>query len=224
MSNLVTKAEFARLIGRDRSWVTRMAQAHRLVIEGQGKAARIKVAESKALLEQTAGTRDDVAARHADERRGRPRKDRQPDFAFGSAAVIEPAPVPQPKPAPESPPAAVPESVASAEATEMAEARRAKLLAESRRVQAAADREEMERDKLAGDLIAREDVDAAMKFIGAGVRGLLEVFPDQVAPIVAPIGNLDDCHAALTEACRNTLVQLGELVERQQAALAKDPA
>jgi len=94
-----------------------------------------------------------------------------------------------------------------------------KAFAESRRVAALADKEEMERDRLAGDLIAREDVDAAMKFIGASVRGLLDVFPDQVAPLVAPVASMDECHALLTENCRNVLVGLGDAIKRQCATL-----
>ena len=220
MSNLATKAAFARLLGRDRSWVTRMAHAGRLAMEGQGKAQRVKVAESRALLEQTAGNRDDVAERHAEARAKPAAKEREPDFAFGTAAAIDRPPVPEAQPAAES--AARP--LSEAIEREMDQARRAKILAESRRVQAAADREEMERDKLAGDLIAREDVDAAMKFIGASVRGLAEVFADQIAPIVAPMTNLDEVHAALAEARRDELVRLGEAIERQQAALARGGA
>ena len=74
----------------------------------------------------------------------------------------------------------------------MDEARRVKVLAESRRVAADADRAEIERDKLAGNLIAREDVEAVLKFTGAAVRQLLEVFPDQVAPLVAPVATLEE--------------------------------
>lgn len=231
MSNLATKAAFARLIGRDRSWVTRMAQAGRLAMQGQGKAQRVKVAESRALLEQTTGNRDDVAARHAEARQqapAKPAKERAPDFAFGTQAAIMLAPSPGAQPSPESPPATPGATAArplsEAIEREMDQARRAKILAESRRVQAAADREEMERDKLAGDLIAREDVDAAMRFIGATVRGLMDVLPDQIAPIVAPMTSLDETHAALTEATRDVLVRLGETIERQQAALARGGA
>jgi hypothetical protein len=192
MSNTVTKAEFARIIGRDSGWVTRLAQRGRLVLEGEGREARVLVAESKALIEQTRASRDDVAARHADKR-----------SAHGSSGVVPPAYDP---------------------GDSMEKARRIKVVSEARRFAAAADREEMERDKLAGDLIAREDVDAAMKFIGASVRGLAEVFADQIAPIVAPMTNLDEVHAALAEARRDELVRLGEAIERQQAALAKGGA
>lgn len=211
MPSLVTKAEFARLIGRDRSWVTRMQQAGRLATEGEGRGMRIRVDESRVLISQTAGYRDDVASRHQESRHPAAQQNGQP-----ATNAVPDAPAPQP-------PA---ESGAAGEARsqmaiEIEAARHAKVLAESRRVQAAADREEMERDKLAGDLIAREDVDAAMKFIGASIRGLLDVFPDQIAPIVAPIGTLEDCHAALTDACRNTLVQLGEVIDARRADLAK---
>lgn len=101
----------------------------------------------------------------------------------------------------------------------MEKARRVKAVSEARRVAALADKEEMERDRLAGDLIAREDVDAAMKFIGATVRGLLDVFPDQTAPVIAHVTSMDECHAMLTEACRNVLVGLGDAIEKQRAAL-----
>lgn len=214
MSNQVSKAEFARLIGRDRSWVTRMQQAGRLVTDGHGRSMKILVAESRAAIEQTAGHRDDVASRHENARHEQARQ-------IAPESPISPPAMP--------PVQSIPESPADAEtrsrlALEIESARHAKVLAESRRVQAAADREEMERDKLAGDLIAREDVDAAMKFIGASVFALLDVFPDQTAPIVAPIASIEGCHAALTEACRNTLVKLGEAIDQQKAVLQRKAA
>ena len=104
------------------------------------------------------------------------------------------------------------------------EAHRIKVMAESRRVAAIADKEEMERDKLAGDLIAKEDVDASMKFIGASVRALLDVFPDQVAPMLAPVTDINECHALLTEQCRNILVRLGEAIEQHNLQLAGNHA
>jgi hypothetical protein len=62
-------------------------------------------------------------------------------------------------------------------------------------------------------------VDAALKFVGATVRGLLDVFPDQVAPLVTPVTDLAEVHALLTEACRNVLEDFGAAVKRQQEAL-----
>jgi len=112
--------------------------------------------------------------------------------------------------------------VSTPELDEIRTASRMKALAESRSAQAKADQDEMDRDLKAGNVIAREDVDAAMKFIGATVRGLLDVFPDQVAPLVAPISTLDGCHLTLGDQCRNVLVSLGDTIEKQRSQLQKD--
>lgn len=177
----MTQREFAKHMGWADSYVTKLKNAGRLVFDGK----RVKVNESIALIDQTAGSRDDVAARHKAARISHD----QPEVDVVIPDVT------------------------------LKDAQRIKALAESRRVAALADKEEMERDRLAGDLIAREDVDAAMKFIGATVRGLLDVFPDQVSPVIAPVTSMDECHALLTEQCRNVLVGLGDAIERQRASL-----
>ena len=51
---LLTKSEFADLLGKDKSYVTRLGQAGRLVMVGEGRDARVDVEASKALLAQTA--------------------------------------------------------------------------------------------------------------------------------------------------------------------------
>jgi len=112
-------------------------------------------------------------------------------------------------------------SAGVSELPSLSDARNTKTMAESRRAAALADMEEMNRDKLAGDLIPREEVDAAMKFIGAAIRGLMDVFPDQTAPLVAPVIELESCHSILHDQCRNVLFELGELIEKQRAAVMK---
>lgn len=214
MVETVSKAEFARRHGWDRSYVTRLVQQNRLVLDGTGPRARIKVAESEAALAQTMGNRDDVARRHA-ENRG--------------------ADSPQAQPAAETAPAArnsAPSGLASGEGGEpdpesfgpLATARHAKILAESRRAVALAEREEIERDKLAGELLDRTEVEAAFKSVGAQIRSLMETFPDQVAPLVAPVATLEDCRALLTEQCRNVLVNFNAACLRQAEGLAKGGA
>lgn len=188
-----TKAAFARRIGKNKSTVTRLAQDGRLALTVDG---RVDVEKSLALIAGTQGTREDVADRHA---QGRQERAQEAAAEAPEAETEESLPV----------------SILEA-------ARRAKATAEARRVTALADQEEMERDRLAGDLIAREDVDAAMKFIGATVRGLLDVFPDQTAPLVAPVSDLGECHSVLAESCRNVLVGLGEAIEKQRASLARE--
>lgn len=51
---LITKTEFAALIGKEKSYVTRLGQAGRLVMVGEGKGAKVDVEASKALLAESA--------------------------------------------------------------------------------------------------------------------------------------------------------------------------
>jgi hypothetical protein len=154
---------------------------------------RIKVKESLELIEATKGARDDVAERNAAERGATPAAGSRRRMAAGDEIHAE----------------------------TLKEAARLKALAESRRVQAVADREEMERDRLAGNLIPREEVDAAFRFIGAQVRALADVYPDQTAPLVAPVADLHEVHAILADTRRNELVALGEAIEKQRSALGE---
>ena len=191
----LTQRAFAAAQGWTPAWVAKLKRDGRLVLVGDGRRKRVAVAESLARIAQTAGTRDDVARRHAEARQA------GPDYRGKGDASPTPA---------------------GALLGELDAARHLKVTAEARRVAALADREEMERDRLAGALIAREDVDAAMRFLGAAVRAQMEVFADQVAPLVAPVADLDECHALLTEQCRQVLTAVAEALERQAAALAKD--
>ena len=61
----VIQSEFARLMGVNRSTVTRWKQEGRLVLAADGK---IDAEASRARIKETEGTRDDVAARHAEAR------------------------------------------------------------------------------------------------------------------------------------------------------------
>jgi hypothetical protein len=222
MGETVTKAEFARRKGWHRSYVTRLAAENRLVLEGTGPKARVKVAESEAALAQTMGNRDDVAARHA-ENRGADAPSHQP------ASQIAPA---APKTGPAGQGAGLARSENAGEGGEpdpesfgpLAAARHAKILAESRRAVALAEREEIERDKLAGELLERSEVELAFKTVGAQIRSLMETYPDQVAPLVAPVATLEDCHALLSEQCRNVLSNFSAAMQRQAEALQKGVA
>lgn len=189
------KKDFAAHIGRSPSYVTSLIKAGRLVLDGSGVHAKVKVAESLALIANTQGARDDVAARHAFER--------------GADGL-------GPQPGPEIAP------TGSGELAVTLRERRAEE--ELRRTRALADQEEMTAAKMRGDLIAREDVDAAMKFVGATLRSLLEVMPDQLAPIVAPLTALDEVHAALQDHCRDIQERFGAAIARQKDEIAKGGA
>lgn len=91
--------------------------------------------------------------------------------------------------------------------------------AQARRESAAADLLEIELATKRGAVLAREEVDAAMRAIGATVRSLLDVLPDQTAPLVAPVSDLDECHQLLSDACRDVLNRLGESVAREKSRI-----
>lgn len=192
---LLGKADFARLVlKRSPSYVTALLQDGRLVMAGEGKHAKVRVAESLARIEATRGARDDVAARHA---------------ANAGAEV------PLPPPGSENRPAAPPGDPWEQDW------RGNRAESEARKSKAQADQEEMKAAQMRGDLIAREDVDAAMRALGAAIRAALDVLPDQAAPVVAPVTALDEVHAILTDAKNNVLERFGQEVKRQQDELAK---
>lgn len=70
-----------------------------------------------------------------------------------------------------------------------------------------------------GNLIRREDVEAAFRAVGGAVRAALDVMPDQVAPVIAPVTDLEDAHALLTEAGRSILNGVHDAIKRAQAEL-----
>lgn len=175
----IRQAEFAKLMGWNRSTVTRLKQAGRLVMVGN----RVDAEASRARIEETGGMRADVTERHAAARS----QDGQGSAQAGEAARRTGG-----------------ETRADAQA---------------RKESAAADLLEMELAEKRGNLLAREDVELAMKSIGAAVRAALEVLPDQTAPLVAPVTDMHEVHALIADACRNVLHNLGTAVEREREKL-----
>jgi phage terminase Nu1 subunit (DNA packaging protein) len=191
----VTQAQFARLMEVDRSHVTRLKQHGRLVLTDAGL---VDVEASRQKILDTSGGRDDVAARWAAQRgmevaEGQPPTDRRPTASTRGNGGN------------------------NAETTGgTAESR---IDAQARKEAAAADLLEMEREQKRGNLIPKEDVDAALKAMGAAVRSAMEIFPDQVAPIVAPVPDLEEVHSLLAQACRDVLAGIEHSLARYQAEL-----
>lgn len=86
---------------------------------------------------------------------------------------------------------------------------------------ARAEQEEMKASQMRGDLIPREDVEAALRFVGGAIRSELDVLPDQTAPLVAPVTALDEVHAILQDACRNAIEKMGQAIAQQREDLVK---
>lgn len=190
-SLLVTQAEFARIMGVNRSTVTaEWKNKGRLVMEGP----LVDVEKSRALIAETANPSYAGAANaHAIER-----------AAKAGTTVSTHSTIP-----PSS------ESELEEDAGISYQAARA-VKEKYAALKARADYEQQ-----IGNLIAREDVDAAMRFVGGAVRSLAEVLPDQLAPVLAPMHTAHEVHKCLTAAARDLLLRLGQAIETQRAALQK---
>lgn len=195
LPELLGKAAFARFINRQASYVTALLNDGRLVMEGQGIHAKVRVRESLARMAATKGAREDVAARWAE---------------MAGSAVPE-----------ASAPAGAPPAGSGEAGDVVSDLREERARAELRKTRAQAEQEEMASAKMRGELIARDDVDAAMRALGAAIRAAADVLPDQVAPVVAPVTALDECHALLTDAKNNLLERFDQEVRRRQEELAK---
>lgn len=90
--------------------------------------------------------------------------------------------------------------------------------AQARKESALADLAEMEAAQKRGLLIPKEDVDAALKALGASVRARLDVLADQLAPVVAPVADLDETHAILAEHFRAVLAGISDDLARHEVA------
>lgn len=185
MMTTESQAAFARRLGVDRSHVTRLKQHGRLVM---GEGGGVDVQASLRRIIETAGGRDDVAARWA------------------GARLAETA---------QEPSAASPRGQGMGEAA-IGETR---ADAQARKEAAAADLLEIELAQKRGNLIPKEDVDTALKTFAAAMRAGLEVLADQVAPLVAPVSNLDEVHAVLAEAARGIQASVADQLARAEAAL-----
>lgn len=77
-----------------------------------------------------------------------------------------------------------------------------------------AEKARMESATMAGNLIAKEDVDFALDDFGAALRSLMENFADRYAPVIHPLQTLDDVHRALDEAATDILQTLHDQLAR----------
>ncbi len=196
----LTQAEFARLQGWNKSTVTRLKQAGRLVMDGYG---HVDVAASLDRIRETGGMRFDVAERHAAQRAG---NEAAKVGAGGTAGAGEGVGVGAVAIAPPAPDGALGERRADAQA---------------RKESALADLAEMDVKQKRGELIPKADVDLALRSFAASVRARLDVLPDQLAPLVSPVTDLDEIHALLAEHCRSILSAVADDMGRAAQAAGR---
>jgi phage terminase Nu1 subunit (DNA packaging protein) len=191
-----TRKEFAEIIGVRPSYITKLGHEGRLVLTPDGK--RVEVEATQEMIARTTGGRPDVASRHA-----AARGEAKAVPAMGRAGRAG-------KNAPKR----------ENEGGENSDPERL-VDAKTRKERAQADQEEMKAEQMRGNLVAKEDVDAAMKFVGGAIRAALEVMPDQLAPLVAPITDLAEVHELITQTCRDAIYSVGEAIKRQDEEIGK---
>lgn len=78
----------------------------------------------------------------------------------------------------------------------------------------------MERDKMAGSLVERKEVDYVLQDFGHTLRGLLESLPDKLtAELSGYRGDTNKIHVALEAGARELLDQISEHMSRKMARL-----
>ena len=186
LPTVLSKSAFAARLNRAPSYVTKLKDTGRLVLAADGK--RVDVEASLRLIDQTAGSRDDVAER------------------WQAARVAQTQPssggdIPAPEKTPQR-------------ATTQAET--AEKIGYSRQAaravidKYAAMTAKIEYEKLIGELEATENVHLDLRSFGAALRSAMDVFPDQVTPLVAPTLDMHEVHEILTQNCNDVLRRVAD--------------
>lgn len=185
------QAEFARLLGVDRSHVTRLKQEGRLVMTPEGK---VDVEASRQRILETAGGRDDVAARWAKARSAEPpvAPPEQPEMPSGGREDIE--------------------AVQTTRADAIA--RKEHYLA----LQA-----QLDYEKAIRAVVPRPDVEAALDDLVAGVRAGVENLPHRVAALLVG-KDLDTIRALLKQEIGQIMAEMHAGARRRLAELTQEPA
>lgn len=186
---IATRAEFARLMGVNKSTVTRWADKGQIVLA----SGQVDVEASQQRLRDTGGARPDVAERHA---------------AGRGAAVPGPQSGAKVGAGDTAPPPAPDDRVGNT--YQAARAVKEKYAAMQAR---------LDYEKAVGNLIPKEDVDLALKTFATATRARLDTLPDQLAPLLAPVSDLGEIHALLAEHLRLALAGIADDLHRAEAAL-----
>lgn len=190
----VSRAEFARLQGVNKSTVTRWIQSGRIALTDDG---RVDVAAAREQLKATGSPLPHHEARR--EQAAEARLGGAEDSVAGAATprnASDPAP-------------GTDVSLRLKEARARYEENRADMAA-------------LDRDQKAGLLVLRADAEYAMADIGRRLASLVERLADQTTPtLVGHKGDAAAIHATLIEAGRDLRVELAHYLEQRAAALSE---
>jgi hypothetical protein len=180
-----SRADFARRMGWNRSSVTRAVQDGRVVLSNG-------LVDVEASLEKIEALASPYAHHRAHSQQlEEARHTKTPTAGAVAAAMRALAPL------------EAPASLPAGESIEELNRRLKKAEADKREHEA--DMARMERETMAGNLIAREDVEFALDDFGATLRSLMENLADRLAPVVHPLQAIEETHAALSEAAQDVL-------------------
>ena len=182
-----SRADFARRMGWNRSSVTRAVQDGRVVLIGGRVDVDASMEKINALASPSAHHRA-----HAQQLV----EDRHAKTQAAMRAYAPPG-----------------EKTVVAESIE--ELNRRLKSAEAEKREHEADMARMERETMAGNLIAREDVEFALDDFGATLRSLMENLADRLAPVVHPLQSIEETHAALSESAQDVLQTMHEQLQRR---------
>lgn len=188
-----TKSAFAKRLGINKSHLSRGKALEWLVLEN----GLVNVEESLRRRESWASPQPHHRAHAAALEEGR-RQGKNADPVY-----------PKP-PAPPSPP----KSASATQHHDMEDLNKRLKAAEVNKREQEAEKARMETEQMAGNLIAKEDVNFALDDFGATLRSLMENFADRYAPVIHPLQTLDDVHRALDEAATDILQTVHDQLAR----------
>lgn len=206
---LLTQSEFAKQQGWQRSYVTQLKAAGRLVIVD----GKVDVARSLDLIARTADpNRDDVARRHAAKRAASAKTSVGTGVESGEGKKSAPAPGF--------------ESAAASEGQDDDDKASASY-SESRAMKefyAAQTAKAMYEKEVLGKLCETDSVTRAGQGLGALLRTKIEGLSDRLAPVLAPIGTVEEAHAVLVEHHEAILNEIADELEKLARAVTRGAA
>jgi hypothetical protein len=162
-----TQSEFAALLEKDKSYVTRLKQAGRLVMTEDG---RVEVEKSKALISGTADPSRSPSTGTAPRQPQQPAADNAVGNSYQQARAVN----------------------------EKFKALTAKL----------------EYEKASGKLVDADEARLFAADLAASFRGAVEQLRDRLAPVLAPLSDVESIRAVLTEEDDQMLADLADKIAK----------
>jgi transcriptional regulator with XRE-family HTH domain len=183
MTTTENKRKFADRLGVSPSYVTQLLKDERLVMAEDGKLVNVEA--SLRLIDQTSGDRGDVSDRWKNAREAKSKSSEQ-NYQESTQQ----------------------RSTSQADAAEKigSSLQAARAVKEKYAAMTA----KIEYERLIGELESTEAVHADLRSFGAALRAAMDVFPDQVTPLVAPTLDMNEVHEILTQNCTDVLRRVSD--------------